>query len=98
MAVPGPGSVRSAEGCYWQQQVGLVKQAREPLWQSQGCRRAHLEGVGEGLVEPASHDAVRHAPRVERRAVFAHPGLCGKADIRLPVKGNSNSHGARPVY
>ena len=29
----------------------------------------------------------------------AHGFLCGrKVDVRLPGKGNSNSHGARPVH
>jgi len=27
-----------------------------------------------------------------------HPPLARKVDIRLPGKGNSNSHGTRPVY
>ena len=31
--------------------------------------------------------------------VFQTLGSCSrKVDIRLPVEGNSNSHGARPVY
>jgi len=27
-----------------------------------------------------------------------HPHLCRKVDVRLPGKGNSNPHGARPVH
>ena len=40
--------------------------------------------------------ALRGAAR--RQVVVRVPLLLRKVDIRLPGKGNSNSHGARPVH
>jgi len=35
---------------------------------------------------------------VEREFFIDNPLVPGKVDVRLPGKGNSNSHGARPVH
>ena len=49
---------------------------------------AHLEASIRILCDP---------PKLERRG-RQRPACAGKVDISLPGKGNSNSHGARPVY
>ena len=50
--------------------------------------------MGEGLGEQLAHaiDTINNAKSV------VLPSFSRQEDIRLPEKGNSNSHGARPVY
>ena len=58
------------------------------------------EGSGNGsrddLVEESGVDLLRKDAVADKRRVRLF-GLVGKVDVRLPGKGNPNSHAARPV-
>jgi len=54
------------------------------------------EGQAAHLDHPL--EALRRGPQEGVRGHLPDRNLFGKVDVRLPGKGNSNSHGARPVH
>ena len=67
----------------------MIKSALENASRYLGCGGAVADLLGE-------ERARVHEER--RRVAHFVRAPCGKLDIRLPEKGNSNSCGARPVH
>ena len=67
--------------------------ASEPLHISVVCCPREMEGAGlSGEVEEVLGSLLRD------KALQDVESCIRKVDVRLPGKGNSNSHGARPVH
>ena len=67
-----------------------------------GSRVIKREGAGlpgeRGIVSRGRDGPGAERPSEHRPRDPPHPLLVRKADVRLPGKGNSNSHGAGPVH
>jgi len=61
-----------------------------------GSRDDEDEGGDEDEAEGEHEDHAQLVPPLLRLQHVRH--LFRKVDVRLPEKGNSNSHGARPVH
>jgi len=61
-----------------------------------GLFRVYLPGLGPAR-SPRGRSQFYPSCRAARRAA-TRSALFRKVDVRLPGKGNSNSHGARPVH